>query len=153
MARPIRILLTGVGAPGTRGTLYALRHNPDRRPVHVVGVDARTEAVGRHFVEGFQRVPLPEDPAYGDALLALCARERVELIVPQTTRETVALARLKDGFGAAGVRVMVADPGAVDRDNDKGRLLELFEELGLPQPAYRVATSEAELAMPLIRIP
>jgi len=47
--RQIRILVTGVGAPGIRGTLYALRHNPDRTPVHFAGTDSKLEAVGQFY--------------------------------------------------------------------------------------------------------
>jgi carbamoyl-phosphate synthase large subunit len=140
-----RVLLTGVGAPGTRGTLYALHHNPEGAGVRVVGVDARADAVGRHWVEQFHQVPFPESDSYADILLEICEAAGVELIIPQTTRETARLAELQGQFAAWGVQVMVAPAAAVRRANDKAALLDLFATLGLPYPTYKVTTSEAEL--------
>ena len=57
----IPILVTGAGAPGLPGTLYALRKNPDGRAVRVVGVDIDARAVGRFLVDEFFQVPAPED--------------------------------------------------------------------------------------------
>jgi carbamoyl-phosphate synthase large subunit len=141
----LSVLVTGVGAPGTRGTLYALRHNPEGAPLRVVGVDARGDAVGRHWVEQFWPVPLPESDSYAPALLEVCAAAGIELLIPQTTRETACLAELQDRFAARGIRIMVAPAAAVRQANDKAALLDLFARLGLPHPAYRVTRSEGEL--------
>ncbi len=143
MTRPLRILVTGAGAPGIRGTLYALRAGDPA--VFTVGVDLSERAVGRTLTDAFHRVPPPEAPAYLDALRAVCRRERVDLVVPQTTREIAVLARQRDAFEADGVRVMVSDAAAVEAANDKGAVLRAFEDLGLPAPAWRTAHSEAAL--------
>ncbi|HYB03326.1 MAG TPA: hypothetical protein VED17_02615, partial [Nitrososphaerales archaeon] len=58
------MLLTGVGAPGTRGTMYALRHNSDRVSVRITGVDLKKEVAGKFWVESFYQVPPPEDESY-----------------------------------------------------------------------------------------
>lgn len=146
MAQPLRLLVTGAGAPGIRGTLYALRRNEDGRAVHVVGTDVRPEAVGRHLCDAFHAVPPPESPRYLGALLALCRREDVAAVLPQTTREVAVLAREREAFEAEGIRVVAAPAEAVEAGNDKAAVLRAFEALGLPVPAYRRAQSEADLA-------
>ena len=145
MESPLRLLVTGAGAPGIRGTLHALRENPDGRAVHVVGVDLDENAVGRYLADAFHPVPAPESPDYLDALRAVCRRERIDLVLPQTTREIAVLSRHRAGLEADGVRVMVSDAGAVQAANDKGEVLRAFERLGLPVPAYRTARTEREL--------
>ena len=52
-----RILITGAGAPGIRGTLYALRQGD--RPVYTVGTDVNEWAVGQHLTDAFHPVPPP----------------------------------------------------------------------------------------------
>lgn len=141
----VTVLLTGAGAPGTRGTLYALRENPDRRPVRIVGVDAKADCVGRYLVESFSTVPNPEDDGYLDALIDICVRESVDIVVPQTTREIELLSDKHGALAQRGIRTMVSDARAIHLANNKWRLLQEFEALGLPVPKYTIATSQAEL--------
>lgn len=141
----LRILLTGAGAPGVRGTIYALRQNPDGRKVRIVGIDIKQDVVGRFLVECFHRVPAPEHADYLPYLLDLCRREEIELVLPQTTRETAVLSHHKERFAAQGVHVMAADGTAIDIANDKGRLLDTFRHTGLPYPQYYRARNEAEV--------
>src|SRR5271157_4255141 len=83
------ILVTGVGAPGTRGTLYALKHNGEDLKLKFVGTDLKQDAVGRFFVDSFHAVQAPENgSAYIDEINSICTKEGVDVIVPQTTRET-----------------------------------------------------------------
>lgn len=145
MTAPLRLLVTGAGAPGIRGTLHALRRNPDGRAVHVVGVDMDEHAVGRYLADAFYPVPAPESPGYLGALRDVCRRERIALVLPQTTREIAVLAQQRADLEADGVRVMVSRAEAVRAANDKGAVLRVFESLGLPVPAYRLAETEREL--------
>ncbi len=138
-----RILVTGAGAPGIRGTLYALRAG--HPAVFTVGTDLSERAVGRVLTDAFHQVPPPEAPDYIDALRTVCRTERIDLVIPQTTREIAVLSEHRDTFEAGGVRVMVSGAAAVEAANDKGQLLALFDRLGLPAPAWQRAQSEAEL--------
>ncbi len=137
----LRILVTGAGAPGIRGTLYALRQGD--RPVYTVGTDLSERAVGRYLTDAFHTVPPPESPDYLDALRAVCRTERIDVLIPQTTREIAVLSQHRDDFG--DVRVMVSDPEFIAAANDKSAVLRAFETLGLPVPAYRTAQTADEL--------
>jgi carbamoyl-phosphate synthase large subunit len=141
----LSVLLTGAGAPGTRGTLYALRNNPDGIKIRTVGTDAKAGGIGRLWMDAFYQVPAPEEQSYVEALLSICKAEAVDLVIPQTTREIVAFARHKAAFEAAGARVMVADLPAIDVANHKWQLLKICERLNLPHPTYHLARSGAEL--------
>lgn len=152
MQGKLSILLTGAGAPGTRGTLYALRKNPDGLRIHAVGTDMKPDGVGRLWMDAFYPVPAPEEEAYLDNLLAICQKESVALVIPQTTRELVACARHKAAFEAAGARVMVSDPDAIRVANNKWELLQLFAQLNLPHPAFHLARSREELVECALRL-
>jgi carbamoyl-phosphate synthase large subunit len=146
MVRPERltILLTGAGAPGVRGSLFALRHNPDDRPVRVVGVDLDPEAVGRHFLDAFHVLPAPERPEYLDRLRMICTTERIDLVIPQTTREIAVLSAARERLREEGITVMVGTSESVRLANDKWHVIKAFEKAGLPTPrCYRVQTPSA----------
>jgi carbamoyl-phosphate synthase large subunit len=139
------VLITGVGAPGIRGTLYALGKVSEIQPIRTVGVDIRTDVVGRYLVERFHAVPPPEEPDYVDTLMEVCHKENVRVVIPQTTREAAVLSQHRKDFLGQGIGVMVSDATAMEVANDKYRLLQLFERLELPHPAYTLARSEEEL--------
>ena len=51
---PTRIMVTGAGAPGIAGTIWALRNNPENSSVWIMGVDVRDAAVGRYVADDFR---------------------------------------------------------------------------------------------------
>lgn len=152
MKQDLSILLTGAGAPGTRGALYALRHNPDGTRIKAVGTDVQAGAVGRLWMDAFYRVPPPEDEGYVETLLSICRKESVDLVIPQTTRELIAFARHRAGFEAEGIRVMVSGLPAIETANNKWELLKVVEQLRLPHPAYHLTQSKGELVECVLRL-
>lgn len=152
MTKALTLLLTGVGAPGTRGALYALRQNPEGRPLRFIGTDLSADAIGRLWVDRFHQVGAPEADGYLESMLALCAQEAVDLVIPQTTRELSLFARHKAAFEAQGTRVMVASEAAIEAANNKWELLKVAEREGLPHPAFYLARSRAELVESVARL-
>lgn len=139
------VLLTGAGAPGTRGTLYALRRGSLNTSLRVIGVDTKSDTVGRYLADAFYRIPEPEENGYVVTLAALCDRERVSVLIPQTTREIGTLSHHRDRFAGNGVAVMVSDAPAIATANNKWKLMEVCERLGIPVPRYELAESEDAL--------
>jgi carbamoyl-phosphate synthase large subunit len=141
----LTLLVTGAGAPGIRGTLYALRHNPDGRPVRIIGVDTQAKVVGALLADKFYIVPPPETSEYIGALLKICQLENVSAILPQTTRETAKLASSLTELEQAGIRVMVSDASTIASANDKDAVIKVFERLSLPAPVCQRTKTEDEL--------
>lgn len=137
MSHELYILLTGVGAPGVEGTLYALR----QLRAYVIGVDADPQAVGRYLCDAFRTIPMArEKEAYLTALRSLCAEFKVEVIVPQNTAELLLLAANIQVFEAQGTRIAVSDAAAIELANNKYLLLEESRRLGLPTCEYALCT-------------
>jgi carbamoyl-phosphate synthase large subunit len=139
--RPLTVLLTASGVPGTAALVRALRENGERG-VRVVGTDMSPLAVGMHLCDAFHIVPPGEDPSFVDALLEICAREAVDAVLPQSSFELQALAEARRRFDAA---VLVADPEAVRRSNDKAETYALLDTIGAPGPAWRCARGRARV--------
>jgi carbamoyl-phosphate synthase large subunit len=139
-----RVLITGVGAPGTRGTIFCLQKNFDRQKVFILGTDSDVSAVGRHFVDRFFTIPYAETGMrYLKALQELCEEHRVDVILPQNTAELLILACHRESFKRT--RICVSSGDAICKSNHKIRLLQEFQRASLPFPTYTVVTNEAEL--------
>lgn len=141
----LTLLVTGAGAPGIWGTLYALRQNPDGRPVRIIGVDTQAKVAGALLADAFYTVPEPESAEYIEALAEICKREKVLAVLPQTTREIVKLSTSRAELEDRGVRVMVSDAPAIAAANDKSVVMDVFRRLGLPAAACRRTVTEGEL--------
>jgi carbamoyl-phosphate synthase large subunit len=139
--RPLTVLLTAAGVPGSAALIRALRTNGERA-VRIVGTDMSDLAVGRHLCDAFHVVPSGTDPAFVDALVAVCEREGVDAVVPQSSYELGALAEGRERFDA---EVLVASPEAVRRSNDKAQTYTFLDAIGAPGPAWRLARGRGEV--------
>ncbi len=85
------------------------------------------------------------DPAgYLRTLERVAAQRRIDVVLP-THEQAWLLAAARPQL-AAGARVAVADGGAFDQVQSKVAFAQLADRLGLPQPQWRLAASEADLA-------
>src|SRR4051794_23733443 len=141
--RPLTVLLTASGVPGSPALIRALRENGERE-LRLVGTDMSELAIGAHFCDSFHLVPAGSDPSFTDALVEICERERIDAVLPQSSYELLALAEGKERFGET--TVLVASPEAVRRSNDKAETYTLLDAIGVRGPAWRRVTGAAELA-------
>ena len=139
--KPITVMVTASGAPGTAALLHALRANGERE-VRLVGTDMSERSVGRHLCESFHVVPAGSDPAFPDAMLAVAERERVDAVLPQSSFDLEGLAEHIDRFP---MPVLVSSPEAIRRSNDKAETYELLHRLGVPAPAFRRVNGAAQV--------
>ena len=150
--KSLTVLLTAAGVPGSPALIRALRENGERE-VRLVGTDMSELAIGRHFCDAFHLVPPGTDAGFADALAEISAREGVDAILPQSSYDLLPLAEHKERFGETAV--LVANPEAVRRSNDKAETYALLDELGVRGPAWRrvrgadaIATAARELGYP-----
>jgi carbamoyl-phosphate synthase large subunit len=142
LPRRINVLLTGVGAPGTKGTLYALKKNQDKVRVNVIGVDLKEDVIGKYWVSKFYQVPPPENEEYIERINKICSKESIDMIVPQTTRETAILSK---NLSRMESKVTVSGAMAIEKANNKYELMESCKELGIPVPDFFLIKSIEEL--------
>ena len=83
----LRVLITGAGAPGIRGTLFSLKNNWDKREIVTIGVDMKEEAVGKYLCDIFYKIPPADADNFTDAIYEIAQRENVDIILPQVTAE------------------------------------------------------------------
>jgi carbamoyl-phosphate synthase large subunit len=131
--KPLTIVVTASGAPGTAALLHALRANGERE-VRLVGTDMSERSVGRHLCDAFHLVPSGADPAFPEAVLEIATREGADAILPQSSFDLEGLAAHVDRFP---MPVLVSHPEAIRRSNDKAETYELLHALGVRAPEFK----------------
>src|SRR5262249_48873889 len=103
---PKRILVTGAGGPSGVSILRALEGEPGA----MVAADIDPFAAGLYLVDADRRflVPRGADPRFAPDLLARCAREGIDVVVPTVDTELLPLARMREEFLDAGVVLVLA---------------------------------------------
>ena len=139
--KPITVLVTASGAPGTAALLRALRENGERE-LRLVGTDMSERSVGRHLCDAFHVVPGGADPAFPDAMLAVAEREGVDAILPQSSFDLEGLAAHVDRFP---MPVLVSSPDAIHRSNDKAETYAFLHRIGVRAPEFRRVNGAGEV--------
>lgn len=140
-----RILVTAAGgvlAPLNIRLLKQSRHSG----IWVLGVDTRAEAAGRYFADAFAQVPPGDDPAYADAIAALIRAHRVDIVLPWSDEEALALAADCARIEASGATLACAPLATLQVMSDKFATYELLAKAGVTMPAYARADTPAALA-------
>lgn len=136
----LKVLVTGVGCPGIRGTLYALRNNKERE-LMIIGTDMDTDPVGKYLVDRFFPIHPADDPAYLEDIHQLCKTWDLDVIVPENTMELSVLSR--ETFNHT--RVCVSSAEAIARSNNKYHLTRVAEKVGVPYPDSFLAKDQDEV--------
>lgn len=140
----IRVLLTGVGAPGTSGSIFMLREGArdDGVDLEIFGVDALESAALPAGVKFCGTLPDPESPDYFRALNDVVAEFEINLIVPQTTRENYAIAISP---GKVNCPTLTLSARSMVALNDKSNVMAGFHEAGILTTQYELTESQSEL--------
>lgn len=133
--------MTGAGAPGAAGIIHCLLQD---KTIRLTIADADANAVGRHLHQPFFTIPNAQDPSFADAMLALCVKEKVDLVLPLVTRELFPLSQHKARFEKEGIRVLVSSYDAIQIANNKGDCFRFLKEAGLPVPNFFIANNTEE---------
>jgi len=139
----VNLLITGVGAPGTLGTLESLKQLPF--PYKCIGTDLESQTANQLLFDTFYPVPPPEDAAFIDTIRDIVTQEKINILLPQVTRELSPLADHKDMFVQLGCHVLVNDREKIKILNNKYRLMQHIQQLGFPVPEHRWVNSKTAL--------
>lgn len=137
--KKITVLITGAGAPGAPGIIRSLRNNGER-PVYIIGVDMDPKASGFSMVDEWYTVPKSCDDNFIDAVLGICIRRSVDIVIPLVTSELEKFAEAKQLFRSKSVEVIVPEYCVLTVANDKGKLLGYMNDNGLEVPKYHITS-------------
>jgi len=150
MAERVNILLTCIGR--RVGLLEAFRRALADLGLRgaVYGADWSRLAPAFHRAdEGFV-VPGVNAPDYVDALLEICRKKAVHLVVPLIDWELVTLAEARERFAEVGARVIISSPEVARTCWDKRRAFEFLREHGVATPRLLPVKEAAAGPFPVV---
>lgn len=130
-----RLMMTCTGG-GLAAQNIRLAQAIKRVPVEVVAVDNNPLASSRLIADVFEPVPRGDEPGYVDAVCDIVARHKVDLIMPGSDEEALALAEGRERIAAAGAQVAVADSATLRSIIDKAATYDILKSAGLPVADY-----------------
>jgi carbamoyl-phosphate synthase large subunit len=140
--KPVTVLVSASGAPGTAALLRGLRANGERE-VRLVGTDMSERSIGRQLADAFHVVPRGADPLFAEAIKNVVAKENVDVVLPQSSHDLEALAAVRDDFP---VPVLVSSPDTIHRSNDKAETYSMLQRIGVKGPEFRRVNGAHEVA-------
>jgi carbamoyl-phosphate synthase large subunit len=139
------VLVTGAGALLGQGIIKALRSSA--RVSRILAIDSSPRAVGLYVADSARVVPKCRDASYLPALVEICKREKVEVILCGTDLEVPILAEHRaDIEKATGARLIVSSPESVAIADDKWLTVEFLRNSGLDAPRSALNEGARELA-------
>lgn len=127
--------MTGAGAPGAAGILRCLQMNPS---FHIVVADANPGAVGRYLNTDFETIPYATDPSFPEAILSLCRKKNIHIVLPLVTKELIPLSQHIKEFEVAGAKLLVSSAASLEIANNKSRLYEFLQWRDIAVPGFKV---------------
>lgn len=123
----MNVLLTSIGK-----RIELIGHLKSR--FRVIGADASPLNAAKRFTDVFYQIPKCREAGYAEALLDICKREKVLLLVPLYEPEFEILDRERRRFEEIGVKIVLSDGEVLAICGDKRRTAAFFEKYGIPAP-------------------
>lgn len=140
--RECTVILTCCGGLVSPSMIQSLKIVNERK-VRVVGVDMRESAIGSYMVDKFYVVPPGDSPAYVDKMLDISMSEGVDVILPASHEESLALSEHRRVFEDKGIKIAASDYEVLKIAYNKELCYRFLKEKGLPcLEFYFVGTPE-----------
>lgn len=129
----INVLVTGVGG-GSQGNevLKALRLADTR--CRLIGVDMNPTSLGLYQTDVSYVVPPAQHPQYLPALLEVCRKEDVRVLIAGSDPELKVISAGRQSFADADILTLINDPDVIDRCLNKWSTVRFLAEKGFYVP-------------------
>jgi carbamoyl-phosphate synthase large subunit len=117
--------------------------------VSIVAINAGPDAAGASVADAFYQVNHGDAPGYAMEVLGLCKANNVDVVVPLSDEEVLALSKFRVEFSEQGIQVLCSTAETTRRAGNKATFLETLTAHNLPTPGYKRPASITDL-MPAI---
>lgn len=138
------IALTATGG-GLSAATIALLKASKRHDVRVVALNAGPLPVAGRLADRYAEVPRGDEPGYVDRVAEVVAYEKVDLLLPCSDEEALALARSRVTIESTGCRLACANAGILELVSDKPRCFQWLKDRGFDVPDWRLCSTPDEL--------
>lgn len=127
MRNGVNLLLTSIGK-----RIQLIEHL--KTAFRVVGADASLQNAARHFTDAFYQIPRCREEGYIEALLEICRKEDIKVLIPLYEAEFQVLNAARGQFEELGVHLILSDSRVIEICNDKYETAAFFEKYQIPAP-------------------
>lgn len=115
----LNILITGCFAPGTSGTVNGIRAAGFDMPVRLFGVDLNPLTSKLHEFEAIRKLDANDLNTYVEELSKIIREFAIDIVLIQTTKETVFLSQIEKNYFANCKIAIPGDYQTIKQVNDK----------------------------------
>lgn len=143
MNKPIKILLTAAQSVITAGRVAALKNSEFN--FHIVGADASSRPFKLALIDDWVTVPQGNNSQYLEAIKKIVVEKKIDVIVPATDLEVLAIAQEKPYFLNHGAACVCSDYSTVKTAINKAAALQFLKEKNILTPQFALPKNIAEL--------
>ncbi len=99
---------------------------------NVITADIHNYSSALYFSDGFHIVPPVDDNNYGQFMLELCIKNKIDLLIPTLDEELTLFGKLKNEFLENRVRIVCSDEATASVCRDKYETFQLLRKHDLP---------------------
>lgn len=129
-----RILFTGIGRRVELLQAFRQAALCQNRNIRLYGTDMAGTAPALVFCDAVREICSMRDESYIPALLEICRRDSIHLVIPTIDTDLSALSGNRKQFEAIGAKVLISSPDMVRICRDKHVTSRFFAECGLKTP-------------------
>lgn len=138
---PTRVIVTAAGGALAPLNIRLMRTG-GRHSIWVLAVDQRPDAAGRYFANAFATVPAGDAPDYVDAVLRLIETHAIDVVLPWSDEEALALASERERIEECGATLACAKIETLRTMSDKAESYRLLRSSGIRTPDFTIADSD-----------
>ena len=137
MCKKKAMLITSIGK-----RVQLIKHL--KKTFKIIGVDASEINVGRYFVDKFYKIPKAIDCDYIEALINICIKENVKVLIPLYEGEFSILDDAREMFRKHGIFLLLSSKKVINTCNDKKKTYEYFinSKIKLPKTYHTFEVNE-----------
>lgn len=101
---------------------------------NIISADSDLLSGGLYCSDGYYRLLPSSDPGFLPAVLKICKKENIKLIIPTRDGELLTFAENKEIFEKRHISIMVSSPEVIKICSDKYRFYQFLVAHGIPTP-------------------
>lgn len=142
--RDITVLYTACGAVYTPAFIDCLKKNGERN-IRVIGADMAYDETIAPLIDKLYVTPKAIESGYVDALLDVCKKENVDILIPGMSNELVKLWDRRKDFEQIGTILSISNKESIEITTNKYKFYTFLKENDLPVPKFALVKNSEEL--------
>ncbi|MDA8943002.1 ATP-grasp domain-containing protein [Alphaproteobacteria bacterium] len=142
--RRLRVGITSAGGDMVPSAIVSLRKN-QQIAFDIHAFNAAFHPVSAHLADRFDILPAGDSPDYVSEVIRHVKENDIEVFLPWSDEEALALANARDALNDVGCIAMVSPPAIMNTITDKAKTYDILKKAGLKVPEYTVANSVEDI--------